>query len=227
MAYCSKTQPSTFQCQLGGWLTSGIQATNNSIDMAAPANLLQFLLLGVSGWLQRYQASAIEYLKAENRILRARLGERRILFTDAERRELAKKAKAVGRKGLGDLDPSVTPDTLLRWHRELVARKSTFVERRKPGRPRTVDAIIELIVRMATDNPGWGYTRIQGALANLKHMLARGTVRNILKEQGIEPAPERSKHMPWSVFLKAHWKALVAADFFSVEVWSWHGLEGS
>jgi putative transposase len=168
--------------------------------------------------------STIEYLKAENRMLRERLCRRRLLFTDAERRELAKKAKAVGRKGLGDLDTSVTPDTLLRWHRELVARKSTFVERRKPGRPRTVDAIVDLIVRMATENPGWGYTRIQGALANLKYMLARGTVRNILKEQGIEPAPERSKHMPWSVFLKAHWKALVASDFFSVEVWGWYGL---
>ena len=70
--------------------------------MTAPANLLQFLLLGVSGWLQRSQASAIEYLKTENRMLRERLGKRRILFTDAERRELASKAKAVGRKGLGD-----------------------------------------------------------------------------------------------------------------------------
>src|ERR1019366_6077719 len=75
--------------------------------MTAPANLLQFLLLGVSGWLQRSQASAIEYLKTENRMLRKRLGERRVLFTDAERRELAKKAKAVGRKGLGDLENGV------------------------------------------------------------------------------------------------------------------------
>ena len=125
---------------------------------------------------------------------------------------------------MGDLDTSVTPDTLLRWHREWVARKSTFVERRKPGRPHTREDLVGLIIRMANENPGWGYTRIQGALANLKHLLARGTVRNLLKEQGIEPAPERSKRMPWSIFLKAHWKALVASDFFSVEVWSWHGL---
>jgi putative transposase len=157
-------------------------------------------------------------------MLRERLRGRRLLFTDAERTELARKAKAVGRKGLGDLDTSVTPDTLLRWHRELVARKSTFVERRKPGRPRTREDIVGLIICMATENPSWGYTRIRGALANLKHLLARGTVRNILKERGIEPAPERSKRMPWSVFLKAHCKALVASDFFSVEVWSWHGL---
>jgi putative transposase len=186
--------------------------------MTAPTNLLQFFLLGVSGWWQRHQVAAIEYFKAENRLLRKRLGERRVLFSDAERRELAKKARALGRKGLGNMDTSVTPDTLLRWHRELVARKSTIVERRKPGRPRTRNVILELIVRMATENSGWGYTRIPGALANLKYMLARGTVRNILKEQGIEPAPMRVKHMPWSVFLKAHWKALVVSDFFSVEV---------
>ena len=61
-------------------------------------------------------------------------------------------------------------------------------------------------------------------MANLGHMLGRGTIRRILKDRGIEPAPRRGKGMPWSVFLKAHWKALVVADFFSVEVWSWQGL---
>ena len=164
--------------------------------MTAPAKLLQFLLLAVSGWLQRHQDSAIECLKAENRMLRERFRGRRLLFTDAERRELARKAKAVGRRGLGDLDTSVTPDTLLRWHREWVARKSTFVERRKPGRPRTREDLVGLMIRMANENPGWGYTRIKGALANLKHLLARATVRNMLKEQGIETAPESSKRMP-------------------------------
>ena len=77
---------------------------------------------------------------------------------------------------------------------------------------------------MASENPSWGYTRIQGAMRNLGHKLGRGTICGILKEHGIEPAPERGKGMPWAVFLRAHWKALAAADFFTVGVWSWRGL---
>ena len=84
--------------------------------------------------------------------------------------------------------------------------------------------ISQLIVRMAQDNPGWGYTRIQGALANLSHRVGRGTVANVLKVNGNEPAPERSKRTTWSTFLKAHWKVLAASDFFSVEVWTPRGL---
>jgi putative transposase len=95
-------------------------------------------------------------------------------FTDAERRNLAEKAKAVGRKALRELGTIVTPETLLRWHRELVARKWTFIERRRPGRPRTRTDIVALVLRMAGENRGWGYTRIQGAMANLGHMLGRG-----------------------------------------------------
>ena len=84
--------------------------------------------------------------------------------------------------------------------------------------------IAALIVRMALDNTGWGYTRIQGALANLGHRVGRGTVANVLNRNGIEPAPERSKRTTWSTFLKAHWKVLAASDFFSVEAWTPRGL---
>ena len=192
--------------------------------MAASTTLLQFLLMVVAGWLHRQQAATIDYLKAENRMLRARLGGRRIVFTDAERRQLAEKARALGRKALHELGTIVTPETLLRWHRELVARKWTFVERRSPGRPRIREELVALVVRMAKENRGWGYTRIQGAMANLGHKLGRGTIGRILKDHGIEPAPERGKGMSWSVFLKAHWKVLAATDFFTVEVWSWSGL---
>ncbi len=71
---------------------------------------------------------------------------------------------------------------------------------------------------MAQANPGWGYTTIMGALANLGHMVARETVRNVLKDHGIEPAPERSKRMPWSTVLKSHWDCIAAADLFTVEI---------
>ena len=84
--------------------------------------------------------------------------------------------------------------------------------------------ISELIVRMAQENGGWGYTRIQGALANLDHKVGRGTIANVLKRNGIEPSPERSRRTSWSTFLKAHWKVLAASDFLTVEVWTAKGL---
>ena len=77
---------------------------------------------------------------------------------------------------------------------------------------------------MASDNEGWGYTRIVGEMSKVGHEISRSTVRRILKEQGIGPAPERLPHMPWSKFLRAHWEAVVAADFFTVEVWTRVGL---
>lgn len=186
--------------------------------------LLTFLLMVVSGWVHRRQLILIEFLQAENRLLKERLQGKRIRFTDAERALLARKAKAVGRKALLELDTIVSPDTLMRWHRRLVAQKWDFSKRRGPGRPGIMHEISQLIVRMAQENPGWGYTRIQGALANLSHVVGRGTISNVLKRNGIEPAPERSKHTTWSTFLRAHWKVLAASDFFTVEVWTPRGL---
>jgi putative transposase len=191
--------------------------------MAQVSPLVQFLIVMFAAWLARQQEGFIEYLKAEHRMLKARLGRRRIVFTDAERRLLARHAKAVGRKKLFELDPIVSPDTLLRWHRQLIALKWTFL-RRGPGRPRVMETIQGLVVRMASENPRWGYTRIQGAFSNLGHKVARGTIANILWREGIEPAPTRGKRTPWSVFLKAHWRTLVAADFLTVEVWKLRGL---
>jgi hypothetical protein len=82
-----------------------------------------------------------------------------------------------------------------------------------------MEVIADLVVRMARDNPRWGYTRIQGALYNVGHRVGRTTVADILKRNGIDPAPERGKRTTWSQFLKAHWDVLAAADFFTVEVW--------
>ena len=120
--------------------------------------LLSFLLMVVAGWVHRHQLIVIEFLQAENRLLKERLRGRRIRFTDAERVLLARKAKAVGRKALLELDTIVSPDTLLRWHRQLIAQKWNFNHRRQPGRPGVMRQIPDLIVRMVQDNPGWGYT---------------------------------------------------------------------
>ena len=122
------------------------------------------------------------------------------------------------------LDTIVSPDTLLRWHRRLVAQNCNFAERRGAGRPGIMRHISELIVRMAQENPRWGYIRIQAALANLSHKVGRGTIANVLKRNGIEPSPGRSQRTPWSTFLKAHWKVLAASNFLTVEVWADRGL---
>ena len=166
----------------------------------------------------------IEYLQTENRVLRAKLGKRRIRFTDTERRALGRKGRAIGRRALRELGCIVTPDTILRWYRQLVARKYDGSARRRPGRPRILADIEQLIVRMASENGSWGYTRIQGAIKNVGHRVGRSTVRRVLLANGLEPAPERGRRMPWKTFLRAHWSGLAAMDFFTVEALTPVGL---
>jgi transposase InsO family protein len=192
--------------------------------MSAAIPPLPLLLMMFSGWVNRRQVDVIEYLTEENRILKERLGGKRIQFTDAERRRLARKACVLRRRVLNELETVVTPDTLMRWYPNLIARKWNYIHRRGPGRPRIMSTIVDLIVRMALENRSWGYTRIQGALANLGHEVGRGTIANTLREQGIDPAPERGKHTSWSAFLKAHWECVAATDFFTVEVCTVRGL---
>ena len=150
----------------------------------------RFLLIAVAGWMNQRQQHAIEYLREENQILRAQLGGRRLRISDDQRRSLAAKARLLGRKMLAEMATIVTPDTLLRWHRRLIANKYDGSVRRSPGRPATAKEIEALVVRMATENRDWGYLRIQGALSNLGHELARSTIANILKRNAIEPNPE-------------------------------------
>jgi hypothetical protein len=189
--------------------------------MYLPVHLLLWMF---AGWVNRHQLDVIEYLLEENRVLKERLGGGRLRFTDAERRRLARKARMLGRKMLNELETLVTPDTLLRWYRELVASEWNYSHRRGPGRPRVMNAIADLVVRMALENQSWGYTRIQGALANLGHEVGRGTIANILREYGVDPAPERDQHMRWSTFLRAHLECMAATDFFTVEVLTSTGL---
>src|ERR1700682_2145255 len=103
--------------------------------MSSVPPLLSFLLMIAAGWVHRHQLIVIEFLQAGNRLLKERLRGKRIRFTDAERALLARKANAVGRKALLELDTVVSPDTLLRWHRQFVALKWNFPHRRGPGRP--------------------------------------------------------------------------------------------
>ena len=185
---------------------------------------LTFLLLLFSGWINRHQQAVIDYLLEENRVLRALNGSRRLRLTDDQRRRLAVKGRVLGRRHLAAIAGIVTPDTILRWYRRLVVTKYDGSKTRRPGRPTTKPDIAALVVRMANENPTWGYTRICGGLKHLGHDVARNTIKAILKDHGIEPAPERRTKMPWKTFLAAHWDALAAADFFTVEVLTMAGV---
>ncbi len=150
----------------------------------------QFFLITIAGWNNRHQQDVIDFLVEENRVLKGQLRGKRLRLSDDERRRLAVKGKALGRKILGDVATIVTPDTIMAWYRRLIARKWDYSSRRKPGRPRVMQEISEIVLRIARECPTWGYTRIKGALANLGHQVSRGTIANILKEHGIEPAHE-------------------------------------
>jgi hypothetical protein len=146
----------------------------------------------------------------KKRVLRTQLGSCRLF---------------VGRKLIGELSTIVTRETLLRWHRNLIACKYDGSEHRNPGRPATAKDIEEPVVRMAKENRSWGYLRIRGALSNLGHEVGRNTIASILKRNGIESAPDRVRKTTWKEFLTQHWELLVAADFFTVEVWTPKGLQ--
>ena len=188
--------------------------------------ILQVLIAMIAGWINRQQQEVITYLLEENRVLKARLDGRRLRLTDTERRRLARLAYPLGRQRLIEVATIATPDTLLRWYKRLIAQKfDGSKHRHRVGRPRVVEEIEQLVIRMAEENPTRGYRRIQGALANLGHHIDKLTVRNILRRHHMEPAPQRRKAgMSWAQFLKMHWEVLAATDFFTVEVATWHGL---
>ena len=131
---------------------------------------------------------------------------------------MAVKGKSLGRKALMELTTVVTPDTILRWHRQLVAQKWDTSDKRKPGRPRVRQVIVDLFVKFAKENPTWGFDRIQGALANVGYHISDTPIGNILQQHGIEPAPDRKRETTRSTFIKSHWDVLAAIDFTTIEV---------
>jgi putative transposase len=197
------------------------QARSRDGPAAAPA---RFFLLLFSGWINRHQQAVIDYLLEENRVLRSVNSSRRLRLTDDQRRRLAAKGHVLGRRHLAAVAGIVTPDTILRWYRQLVAKKYDGSKTRRSGRPTTKPDVVALVVRMANENPAWGYTRIRGGLKNLGHAVARNTIKQILNDHGIEPASERRTKTPWKTFLAAHWEGLAAADFFTIEVMTMAGL---
>ena len=190
--------------------------------MRAATFPLQMLLLTVSGWVNRHQQDVIAYLVEENRVLKEQMRGRALRLNDDQRRRLAAKAKLLGRRALDAVATIVTPDTLMRWHHRLIALKWTYAAKRV-GRPGLMKAIAALIVRMARENSGWGYCRIQGELKGVGHVVAPTTIANVLKANGIKPAPDRPSS--WRSFLKTHWGEISGMDFFTTEVWTPLGLK--
>jgi len=135
-----------------------------------------------------------------------------------------KLARPVRREACRDLPPQGGKALHAYSTRALIARKYDGSAKRGPGRPKVKASIRDLVVQMATENISWGYGRIQGALKNLDHIVSRSAIARILKEHGIEPAPQRRKGMSWAMFLKTHWAVLASTDLFTVEVMTLGGL---
>ena len=181
------------------------------------------MLAYVTGEVDQSLLARVEYLIEENRVLRNQISKR-ILLTDAERKILAEKAFALG-KLMADTVTIVKPETILKWHRRLVAKKfDGSKNRKKQGRPPVTPEVEALILAMAKDNSSWGYDRIAGAIRNLGHKISDQTVGNILKRNGIAPSDDRKKNTTWSNFIRRHREVLWACDFFTTEVWTRFGL---
>jgi putative transposase len=198
-----------------------------SCEMPNILDPFRFVVIAVAGWMNQKQQHAIEYLREENRVLR----EQRSWVRGDHVLPMINVAAWRRKPNLwvvdywNDISTIVTPDTLLAWHRKLIAKKYDGTAKRGPGRPRTAREVENLVVRMAQENRDWGYRRIFGAMSNLGHSLARGTIANILKKHVIEPAPDRIRKTTWKEFLSRHWELIVAAHFFKVEVWTRRGLQ--
>ena len=183
----------------------------------------------MAGWINRQQQEAIEYLKEENKILRDELlkatGKKRIFLNNKQRRRLAILAKRVGRKALFDISGVFSPDTLLLWHKKLVAQKYDGSKNRgKGGRPRISDYLRELIIDMAKDNKHLGSRKLHGFLKYLGLKVSPATVSRVLREHCIDPTTTRPERTSWNEFIKAHWDSLTAIDFFTKEIHTARGL---
>jgi putative transposase len=154
-------------------------------------------------------------LRHQLMVLERQLGKERARFAPGDRAFLAALLHRLPRGVLRQVRLLVRPDTVLRWHRDLVGRRHAACSRpRGPGRPRTVRSVRVLVLRLARENPTWGYRRVHGELLVLGIEVAASTVWQILKEAGIHPAPERSSST-WAGFLRSQAEALLACDFFA------------
>jgi hypothetical protein len=182
------------------------------------------LLAYITGTVDQALLLRNEYLVTGNRILRHQI-KGRVHLSDGERTTLAEIGKKLGKHALEQVATIVKPETILIWHRTLVAQKFDGSHRRPaPGRPKIDQELEEVVVRMGQKNRSWGYDRIVGALVNLGYTISAQTGGNILKRHGLPPAPERQTTTTWKTFIRTHLDVLVATDFSTAEVWTLGGL---
>ncbi len=189
----------------------------------------QMLLMMLAGWINRRQQEAIHYLIEENRILKEKYltetGKKRILLNDRQRRRLAVLAHQVGRKMMYDISCAFSPDTVLAWYRRLVAAKYDGSRNRsKYGRPTISDETRQQIVTIAKNHKHLGCRMLYGYLKYLGIRVSIASISRILRDAGIEPAPDRPERTTWTEFIKSHWESLAAIDFFSKEIFTRRGL---
>ena len=181
-------------------------------------------MVALAGWMNRQQQEAIEFLRTENRILREKLGHKRILLNVAQKRRLAMAAAKLPRDLLRSCSTVFSPATLLKWHRYLVARKYDGSGRRRCGRrPLKANSIRDLVLRMASENPDWGYGHIYGEIKGLGYDISWQTVRRVMIDHGLLD-PDSPRGPSWKTFLQSHWDSIAASDFFCVEAWGLKGL---
>jgi len=173
--------------------------------------LLDVLMLACRG--DRSKDAELLVLRHENAVLRRQVA--RVRYNGADRVWLACLARLVPRRRWAEIF-SVTPATVLAWHRRLVAHKWNYDDRRRPGRKPTTAPTKTLIVRLARENPVWGHRRIQGELTRLGYRIAASTVWEILNAAGVDPAPRRAGPT-WQQFLAAQAQGIIACDFFTVD----------
>jgi putative transposase len=208
------------------------------------------LVEGLAALLNPEKRSLMDFYESQIRFLLAHL-PKRPTPTLGEKMAMARSAAQVGRNALKEVLTLFTPDTLFRWHRELIRQKWDYSKKRGSGRPITTKEIESLVIQFAQENKGWGYHTIQKALQTLGFKVCQSTIRNILQRNGLTPSPERKKGMPtfhkafkevgiapisilsklkenrrmfWKEFCETHWEALVGCDFFTWEVWTPFGL---
>jgi len=196
----------------------------NQIDQKPASKWLSVPIIAtITRLLCRELTLQNEYLQLENKILKSKINKR-IVFTDDERRILVESAMAMGKDLIEKVVNIVQPKTLFAWQRKLEKEKWDYSDRRKknPGRPRIAVDIEQLVCKMARENE-WGYARIQGELKKLDITLSKTSVANILRRNGLPPSPDR-KGLSWREFLARHASVFLCADMYQKEVWTCRGL---
>jgi putative transposase len=172
---------------------------------------LDFLVVMLACTINERMQKKLDCTQEEVRVLKEVLethGVKHIRCTDDQRRRLAVRGEGLSAKERAEVCQLVKPATILAWFRKLVGQKYDGTAKKGPGRPRTSAKRRELIIEMARTNPGWGYTKLRDALRAVGVKIGRTTIADILKDAGLEPAPEREKKRTWKQFMRSHWESL-------------------